>query len=45
MPFKNAVAELQPEIAAWRQALHSDPELLFGLMRLSQVWGALGWLV
>ena len=29
MPFKNAVAELQPEIAAWRQALHSDPELLF----------------
>ena len=29
MAFKNAVAELQPEIAAWRQALHSDPELLF----------------
>ena len=29
MAFKNAVAELQPEIATWRQALHSDPELLF----------------
>ena len=29
MAFKNAVAELQPEIAAWRQALHSDPDLLF----------------
>ena len=29
MPVKNRIAELQPEIAAWRQDLHAHPELQF----------------
>jgi hippurate hydrolase len=29
MPVRNRFAELLPEIAAWRQQLHANPELLF----------------
>jgi hippurate hydrolase len=29
MPVKNRLAEMQPEIAAWRQHLHENPELLY----------------
>lgn len=29
MPILNRAAELQPEIAAWRQHIHQNPELLF----------------
>ncbi|WP_119387740.1 M20 aminoacylase family protein [Taklimakanibacter lacteus] len=29
MPLLNAASRMQPEIAAWRQALHMRPELLF----------------
>ena len=33
MPVKNRIAELQPEIAAWRQDLHAHPELQFDTHR------------
>jgi amidohydrolase len=33
MPVKNRFAELQPEIAAWRQDIHENPELLFEVHR------------
>ena len=36
MPVKNRFAELQPEIAAWRQDLHAHPELLFDTHRTSE---------
>lgn len=36
MPVKNRFAELQPEIAAWRQDLHAHPELLFDTYRTSE---------
>jgi hippurate hydrolase len=29
MPVKNRVAEMQPEIAAWRRTLHENPEILY----------------
>jgi hippurate hydrolase len=29
MPLLNTAAEIQPEVAAWRQALHMQPELMF----------------
>jgi len=29
MPIRNRIAELHPEITAWRQHLHANPELLF----------------
>ena len=29
MPLLNTAAEIQPEIAAWRRALHMQPELMF----------------
>lgn len=29
MPIKNRIADLQPEIAAWRRDLHQHPEILF----------------
>ena len=29
MPVKNRFAEMLPEIAAWRQDIHENPELLF----------------
>ncbi|MCC5976218.1 MAG: amidohydrolase [Rubellimicrobium sp.] len=33
MPVKNRLAELQPEIAAWRRDLHEHPELMFDTHR------------
>lgn len=33
MPVKNRIADLQPEIAAWRQDFHAHPELRFDLPR------------
>jgi hippurate hydrolase len=33
MPVKNRLAELQPEIAAWRRDFHAHPELLFDVQR------------
>jgi len=36
MPVKNRFAELQPEIAAWRQDLHKHPELQFDTHRTSE---------
>src|SRR5262245_35934708 len=33
MPIINRVAELMPEIAAWRQDIHAHPELLFDVHR------------
>jgi len=35
MPVRNRLAELQPEIAAWRRDLHEHPELLYDLPRTS----------
>ncbi|WP_295314465.1 M20 aminoacylase family protein [Roseobacter sp.] len=35
MPVKNRFAELHPEITAWRQDLHENPELLFDTHRTS----------
>ncbi|MEO9653285.1 MAG: M20 aminoacylase family protein [Roseobacter sp.] len=37
MPVKNRFAELQPEIAAWRQDLHAHPELLFDTHRTAGI--------
>ncbi|WP_227270348.1 M20 aminoacylase family protein [Roseobacter weihaiensis] len=37
MPIKNRFAELQPEIAAWRQDLHAHPEVLFDTHRTSGI--------
>ncbi len=33
MPVKNRIADMQPEIAAWRQDFHRHPELLFDVQR------------
>lgn len=33
MPVKNRIAELQPEIAAWRRDFHENPELLYEVHR------------
>jgi amidohydrolase len=33
MPIVNRVADLQPDIAAWRQDLHAHPELLYEVHR------------
>ena len=35
MPVRNALADAQPEIAAWRRDLHEHPELLYDLPRTS----------
>lgn len=35
MPIKNSFAEMQPEIAAWRQDFHRHPELMYDLPRTS----------
>ena len=35
MPVKNRFAELQSEIAAWRQDIHAHPEILFETHRTS----------
>ncbi|MEO1638100.1 MAG: M20 aminoacylase family protein [Pseudomonadota bacterium] len=37
MPVKNRFAELLPEIAAWRQDLHENPEILFETHRTSAI--------
>ncbi len=37
MPVKNRIAEMQPEIAAWRRDLHEHPELLFDTHRTAGV--------
>ncbi|KNG93971.1 M20 aminoacylase family protein [Pseudaestuariivita atlantica] len=37
MPVRNRLAELQPEIAAWRRDLHEHPEILFDTHRTSAV--------
>jgi hippurate hydrolase len=33
MPVKNRIAEMQPEIAAWRQDFHRHPELMYDVHR------------
>ena len=33
MPIVNRLADMQPEIAAWRQDIHAHPELLFEVHR------------
>jgi len=35
MPIKNRLAEMQPEIAAWRRDLHENPELMYDTHRTS----------
>jgi amidohydrolase len=37
MPVRNRLAEMQPEIAAWRRDLHENPELLYDLPRTSGI--------
>ena len=33
MPIVNRIADLQPEITAWRHDIHAHPELLFDVHR------------
>ena len=40
MPIKNRLAEMQPEIAAWRRDLHENPELMYDTHRTSAVVAA-----
>jgi amidohydrolase len=40
MPIRNRIAEMQPEIAAWRRDFHQHPELLFDTHRTAQVVAA-----
>ncbi len=40
MPVKNRLAELQPEIAAWRRDLHEHPELMFDTHRTAGIVAA-----
>ncbi|WP_028030453.1 M20 aminoacylase family protein [Gemmobacter nectariphilus] len=37
MPVKNRIAEMQPEIAAWRRDFHENPELLYEVHRTAGV--------
>jgi len=37
MPIKNRFAEMQPEIAAWRQDFHAHPELMFDVHRTAGI--------
>ena len=37
MPIINRVAEMLPEIAAWRQDIHANPEILFDVHRTAGV--------
>lgn len=39
MPLLNTASETQPEIAAWRQALHRRPELLFDVHETAKFVG------
>jgi len=40
MPIRNRLAELHPEITAWRHDLHENPELMYDLPRTSGVVAA-----
>ena len=40
MPIKNRLAEMQPEIAAWRQDLHENPELMYDTHRTAAIVAA-----
>jgi hippurate hydrolase len=40
MPVKNRIAEMQPEIAAWRRDFHENPELLFEVHRTAGIVAA-----
>ncbi len=40
MPVKNRIAEMQPEIAAWRRDFHENPELMFDCHRTAGVVAA-----
>ncbi|MBL3571075.1 amidohydrolase [Rhodovulum sp. BSW8] len=40
MPVKNRLAEMQPEIAAWRRDIHENPELMYDLPRTSALVAA-----
>jgi len=37
MPVRNRLAEMHPEITAWRRDLHENPELLYDLPRTSGI--------
>jgi amidohydrolase len=37
MPVRNRLAEMHPEITAWRHDLHENPELLYDLPRTSKI--------
>ena len=37
MPVRNRIAEMQPEIAAWRRDFHEHPELLFDTHRTAGI--------
>lgn len=36
MPVKNRLADMQPQIAEWRQDIHAHPELMFEVHRTAQ---------
>ncbi len=36
MPIRNRLAELLPEITAWRHDFHEHPELLFDVQRTAE---------
>ena len=40
MPVKNRIAEMQPEIAAWRRDFHENPELMFDTHRTAGIVAA-----
>ena len=40
MPVRNRIAELQPEIAAWRRDFHAHPELMFDTHRTAGIVAA-----
>ena len=40
MPIKNRLAEMQPEIAAWRRDFHENPELMYDTNRTSGIVAA-----
>lgn len=40
MPVKNRIAEMQPEIAAWRRDFHQNPELMFETRRTAGIVAA-----
>ena len=37
MPVRNRLAEMHPEITAWRHDLHENPELMYDLPRTSRI--------